>query len=413
MKIWILQTGEPLHLDEGNLRPMRAMNLSNKLIERGHEVVLWSSAFDHQNKSHRSLKYSSHHIENNFEIRLIPSPGYLKHIGLARLWDHYKLSKNLKTILNNEYEVPDVAFIGYPPIETAFVMTKWLYDKNIPSILDVKDLWPSLFVEAFPKFIQPLARLIFYPYFFYAKKTIQFSTSISAMAPSFLDWVLDFGNRKKSTTDKVFRLTSESTDLTDQCLIECKKKWEEYGVREGENIIYFAGTFMSVFDFEPILDTAREMQSSQIDCKFVLCGSGDYLNFLKSKSKDLKNITFPGWMEKDMLDTLGRISIASIAPYKNIENYRLNTPNKIVDSLRLGMPILCPLSGEVESLIDDNKVGLRYGDELSLSRAIKHLINNPEDCISMSLNARNLYLRDFEYHAVYDEMASFIEKLDA
>ena len=36
MDIWILQTGEPLHSDKGNPRPMRAMNLSNKLVERGH-----------------------------------------------------------------------------------------------------------------------------------------------------------------------------------------------------------------------------------------------------------------------------------------------------------------------------------------------------------------------------------------
>ena len=38
MNIWILQTGEPLHIDEGKPRAMRAMNLSNKLVEAGHNV---------------------------------------------------------------------------------------------------------------------------------------------------------------------------------------------------------------------------------------------------------------------------------------------------------------------------------------------------------------------------------------
>ena len=32
MKIWILQTGEPLYIDKSGLRPMRAMNLSNALM---------------------------------------------------------------------------------------------------------------------------------------------------------------------------------------------------------------------------------------------------------------------------------------------------------------------------------------------------------------------------------------------
>jgi len=43
MKIWIFQTGEPIHIDKAGLRPMRAINLSNALVKSGHEVVIWSS----------------------------------------------------------------------------------------------------------------------------------------------------------------------------------------------------------------------------------------------------------------------------------------------------------------------------------------------------------------------------------
>ena len=41
LKVWILQTGEPLIIDDVNLRPMRGMNLANKLVERGHEVIFF------------------------------------------------------------------------------------------------------------------------------------------------------------------------------------------------------------------------------------------------------------------------------------------------------------------------------------------------------------------------------------
>ena len=53
MEIWIIQTGEPLHCDDDNSRPMRAMNLANFMIERGHKVVIWSSDFYHQKGKHR------------------------------------------------------------------------------------------------------------------------------------------------------------------------------------------------------------------------------------------------------------------------------------------------------------------------------------------------------------------------
>ena len=50
MNIWIFQSGEPLHSDNDNSRPMRAMNLANTLVIKGHNVVIWSSAFYHQKK---------------------------------------------------------------------------------------------------------------------------------------------------------------------------------------------------------------------------------------------------------------------------------------------------------------------------------------------------------------------------
>ena len=84
MKIWILQTGEPLDIDNDDSRPMRAMNLSHYLVNKGHNVVLWSSAFHHRDKRHRSKDYKIYNISENYQIRLIPSPGYKKNISFKR-----------------------------------------------------------------------------------------------------------------------------------------------------------------------------------------------------------------------------------------------------------------------------------------------------------------------------------------
>ena len=45
MEICIFQTGEPLHIDKGNYRPMRCMLLADSLIEKGHNVKIISTAF--------------------------------------------------------------------------------------------------------------------------------------------------------------------------------------------------------------------------------------------------------------------------------------------------------------------------------------------------------------------------------
>jgi hypothetical protein len=149
MKVWIFQTGEPLHCDVGNSRPMRAINLANALVEKGHSVIIWSSSFYHQRKIHRTKLFKKIIINKKLEIRLIPSPGYKKNISIKRLLDHFMLAYNLRKKLDIEKTLPDVAFVGYPPIETAFVMTSWLKKKKIAYLLDIKDQWPIIFIESF------------------------------------------------------------------------------------------------------------------------------------------------------------------------------------------------------------------------------------------------------------------------
>lgn len=411
MNIWILQTGEPLHIDEGKPRAMRAMNLSNKLVEAGHNVILWSSSFNHQQKSHRSYGYEKHTINNNLEIRLIPSRGYKRHIGIGRLIDHFQMAIALNKLLKKETKLPDVAFIGYPPIETAYVMSRWLRAKNIPMVLDIKDLWPSMFVEVFPKYLRPFARIIFHPYFYFSKITISRVESISAMAPGFIDWIMDYAKRKKSSSDRVFRLTSPNTQLPQSSISEAHKVWLEKGLNDKIPTIFFVGTFMSVFDFKPIKEAAEKLSSLGVNCQFVLCGEGAYLDDVKQMMCDLPNIIFPGWIDRLMIESLANNSIASLAPYKNIDNFIHNTPNKIVDSLMLGKPFLCPLEGEIKGLIKTYEVGFSYSDGDTLGDSIKLLIDNEDLLIQMSKNARDLYLMEFDFNKVYNSLVKHLENI--
>ena len=87
--VWIFQTGEPLQIDDVDSRPMRAINLSNSLIKKGHEVVLWSSDYFHQKKKHRYGEYQNIKVSDKLEIRLLSSRGYSRNIGLGRLIDHF------------------------------------------------------------------------------------------------------------------------------------------------------------------------------------------------------------------------------------------------------------------------------------------------------------------------------------
>ena len=100
-------------------------------------------------------------------------------------------------------------------------------------------------------------------------------------------------------------------------------------------------------------------------------------------------------------------------PYVNSENFQLSLPNKTLDSLSLGLPILSPLQGEVASLISSHGVGLRYGtdSEKSLIQCIQTLMNSPDLRQEMSNKALNLYQEEFSFEKVYGGLAKHLEFL--
>jgi glycosyltransferase involved in cell wall biosynthesis len=415
LTVWLLQTGEPLHSDDGNPRPMRAMNLADSLVRSGHNVVVWSSAFYHQEKRHRSTTLQIIQISPQLEIRLIPSPGYKKNIGLGRLWDHFVLARNLQQMLNDEHMPPDVAFVGYPPIETAFVMNRWLANRGIPSLLDLKDQWPSLFLDPLPTWLRPLGRLVLWPYFYLGRRAAQQAAGLSSMAASFLNWGVEFAGRKITNSDGVFPLTSPLIPIVSHDLESARLWWDGQNVTVDPAIfrVVFIGSHMSVFDFEPVRDAARALSGRGVNSQFVICGDGGYSAQLRSMMEGIPNVCFPGWVDRAQIEALAERSHAALAPYKNIENFTQNLPNKIIDALALGLPILSPLQGEVSDLIANDKVGLRYGTDSgkTLDECIDLISDDRDLQQAMAKNAVDLYDKRFSFEKVYGGLVQHLEAL--
>jgi glycosyltransferase involved in cell wall biosynthesis len=412
--VWVFQTGEPLPIDEENARPMRAMNLSSALIDAGHRVVLWSSAFHHQEKRHRRNTAQLIKISDHLELRLIPSIGYQKNIGVGRLADHAKLAFNLKKMLHQSNNLPDVAFIGYPPIETAAVLTRWLFNRSVPSLLDVKDQWPVLFLNALPISVRPLGRVVFWPYFHLAKRAMRDSTGLSAMANGFLDWALNFVGRERTDRDGVFPLTSPLGRTSKQQLEDARQWWDWQGILDnGRARVCFVGSHSQAFDFQPVCDAAKMASGRSNECQFVICGNGEQSIELCTMMSGLPNVHFPGWLDRPKIEALAERCKASLAPYSNTEDFHMSIPNKIIDALSLGLPILTPLQGEVASLISEKGVGVRYGTDTgkTLHDCIQALIRDASLQKKMSQNAHVLYAERFSFEMVYGGLVKHLEKL--
>jgi len=406
MKVWILQTGEPLHIDSTGLRPMRAMNLSNALIEKGHQVVLWSSDFDHFSKKHRTGKTTTIQFSKNLEIRLISSRGYKSHVGLARLFDHAQLAFNLKKELKNQ-SPPDVAFVGYPPIETAWVMTNWLAKKKTPSLLDVKDAWPDVLLRAFPTKVQFLARIALSPYFLISARTFRKATGLSSVTQPFLGWSLKKAKRQQNSADMVAPLTAPDLIISEKDLNTTNLWLDELGITDSGRIRgSFVGTINSAFNFEPILKAAK---SSPI--QFVIAGDGPSANALRTRIKDLPNVTMPGWISQTQARALANRSTFMLAPVKDLDDFRMSIPNKFYDAMAHGLPIISSITGVAKELIEKEGIGICYSDiEID---SLKNILSNFdfEKFTEMAEKTELLYKRRFSYSESYGNLISHLESL--
>ena len=412
MNIWIFQTGEPLHLDAGNPRPMRAINLANSLVDRGHSVTIWSSSFHHQEKKHRGFINERISINEHLEIRLIHSPGYRKNISFSRLYDHFILAVNLNKELKCHVGIPDIAFIGYPPIECAFVFAMWLRKKNIPYILDVKDQWPTILTQRFPKYIRFLGRLALFPYYWMSKKTMLYSAGISAMSSGFVDWSLEFSNRSKSDFDFIAPLTSPMVSLTSFEEDLAMSWWSEKGVYSNNCFrIMFVGSFSRAFDFNTIFNAASILSAKDICCEFILCGDGELSFYLRNRAKKYNNVKVIEWVDQAKIITLSSISSAFIAPYINSSDFIISIPNKVIDALKLGLPLLSSLRGEVGVMIERDKVGFSYCDSNSLSNCIESLVKDDELQKNLSINALSVFKSRFEFNTVYNSLVDHLESI--
>jgi len=74
---------------------------------------------------------------------------YKKNVSIERIINHHILAYKFSKLAELEVQ-PDVVLCSYPTIELSLVATKYGKRKNVPVIIDVRDLWPDNFLDMVP-----------------------------------------------------------------------------------------------------------------------------------------------------------------------------------------------------------------------------------------------------------------------
>lgn len=396
--VLIFQSGEPTHFDKLH-KPMRLVNLANSLINKGHKVKVITSLFFHQEKKFRTVDQSCFYNYDQIEYNFIKSPGYRKNISILRIIDHfflaYNLSKKLKKLKNI-----DLVFVGFPPIETSYVLARWCKKMKIPYIVDCKDLWPELFINNRNFFF----KILIYPYYLlssYLKNYVLInSTNVSMISENFIQ---NIPNEKKI----VCYLTKKKTQNQ---IIHIDKKIKDIFLNTKKKKIIFIGNFMvDAYDFE-ILNKLKTYIVNSKKFEFHFFGEGP------SKKKCMKilnfnNIFFHGRANLHEFDFILNKSSAVFLPIRNRFDYLRSIPNKVIDAIQYKLPIFTSLNGETGKIIEKYNIGFVYSNHEELQNKLEKFFDQDHfNKIVDNFNVKKIK-SEFNHDLNYKKLVNKIERI--
>jgi glycosyltransferase involved in cell wall biosynthesis len=331
---------------------------------------------------------------------------YRRNISWARYRNHVEIARSFAEGSAGKV-APDLIFVSMPTIELAEAAVVHGRSRNVPVIIDVRDLWPDEIYARIPRPLRVIGRLALAGMERSLRTAVTGAHSLCAISERYLEWALARAGRSRSERDRVFTFgypdplaappTAEGADA-------CKDLLAAIGRRR---VVWFAGTFVGSIDLSTVIGAAR-LLGRRSDLVFVLTGSGEREAEWRQLARGLPNVLFTGWLNRRELDACARSAWVGLGAYKR--DALMSLTNKIFEYLAYGLPILISLPGEARDIIESAGAGIYYqpGSAESLARAVEALADAPAEHERMAANARDLFERRFSASVVYNEMADYL-----
>ncbi len=409
MKIWITQDGEPIPGIDKDTREWRTAILSKALVSAGHEVLWWASTFDHARKKHWFNEPKTIEVMPGLNMRLLHSSGYKSSKSLKRFWHHRELADQFIKEAEDESVRPDLIYASLPTLELAEKAVIYGNSYNIPVVVDVRDLWPDIYLTIFPVLLKHFAKLVFYSEFRRANRMFQSATAILAVSNTYFRWALKYAKRSESKSDKIFPLGYKSLQHSYSTTEEDELK-SKFGIRRNCMVVTFVGIFGFSYDLETVVHAAKVIEEQgKYPIQFVIVGDGDQKDKLQKLANGISTIVLTGWLDNESVEKLIGLSSICLAAYSDHATQTL--PNKPFEYMAAGLPLLSSLKGELEYLITEERIGLQYkaGDINSLVQQIVWLYENPNERKEMGMRAKRLFDERFDADVIYPNLVEHLE----
>ena len=327
-KIFLVNAGEPLPID-GN-KPHRMSHWMTKLSAIGYEVTFFTTDFEHQ----RKIPLANRSIPNGYRL-LNSRVSYSKNVSLRRLVNHYFLGRSLKRALWNS-EKPDLILCSYPTIYMTYIATLFGSRNNVSVIVDVRDLWPDTFMNPI------IGKFLLFP--LYKQKNFIFNnaTIITGVSPEYVKWA----NPNSFTLSNTLPLSQYKPTIKEKVIMMNMDPLK----------LIFVGTLGDTYDLGLISMISQSLSLSNINHQINVCGDGPQKDAFLDSIEGIPQVVYLGWLTKEEIDRELKSSHIGLMLYKR--DSPQGWPNKLIEYMSYGLPMVNTLTGESWNLIQENQLGI-------------------------------------------------------
>lgn len=410
----------------------RFLYLGEMLSEKGHQVEMIISDFNHETKRHRA-EGSINRQAYRTKITVLHETGYPNNVSIKRLWSHYQWGRNVGRYLKS-IEKPDVIYCALPSLTAGVRAAKYCQKHGVRFVIDVQDIWPEAFEMAIRN---KLLQKIFLPIRWYVNKVYRAADTVVAVSETYAARALSVN---KKTDKGVIAFLGKDKELFD----EFKQSGKVYHTADAEqspsavpelvegNIadggletaagaepvealvkIAYVGSLGYSYDLPGAIraiDICQRMDNMP-HLQFVVMGRGPLQKKFEDYAHELGvDCVFTGFMS--FCDLVATMCSCDIVVNPILESAPQSITNKVGDYALSGLPVVnSQQNPEYRQLVDDYHCGVncKVADAEDMAKAFATLIKDPALRKEMGANARRLGEERFDRHTAYQKIVEMLE----
>ncbi|MGA0560267.1 glycosyltransferase family 4 protein [Larkinella sp. VNQ87] len=342
----------------------RVYDFAKRWTEEGHEVTVVTSIYAKSDL--KASRWSEEQLIDGIRVKVLNLEINNKQSILRRIWTFLVFA-----VWSSWYALTlpaDVVVASSGPITVGLPGLLARYVRGRKLVFEVRDLWPdtAILMEALPnKLAQKLA-------YWFERQCYRAAHLIVALSPGIQQNIAKrYGFTHSISVPNATNLDLFGTPVPSVNLPDALS---------GKKVVIYTGNIGAVNNSGLLYETAKVLQNRS-DIVMLLIGDGQMKQALQDQLKQdaLPNFLLYDLMPKNELVAYVQRAWLAIVPLKRAPLLDTSSPNKLMEALAAGVPVIQTTEGWIKQFLEEHQCGFTFSsdDPNELANLLIKLADDP------------------------------------